>query len=267
MACQEQFRRLFHGEVPMELWLPGRIAVSSFQKGQSVLVDDTLKGETPVEFSDLCLGQHRVNWVGGPMKKVILDEGESIRVTWKGAAEEVEIEGFIPEPNWWCIGFHEDEPVSVSSRELLGPYIVPQIHDLPVESSLEAILKGVRKPVSPFSNEGRLTVDVVFKILLEEIVADGVLDEAEKEVLRAIRERLLIPDETYDSLYQEALEKARLTRPSGRPLNARMLYIQLYERALEDGVLELSEKELLSSVAEALLLDPDDIKKAIEKNN
>ncbi len=103
-------------------------------------------------------------------------------------------------------------------------------------------------------------MESVFRILLEEILADGILDRTEGELLRAVRDRLLIDPARFEAILAETRQRAACqVAPQAGPVDTEALYRRLYAKALEDKVLEPSERRLLETVAEALLLMPDEV--------
>ncbi|MFZ2957522.1 MAG: hypothetical protein WA705_11575 [Candidatus Ozemobacteraceae bacterium] len=255
---QEQCRHLHHGNVPRELRLCGHLRISGPIPGIAVKLDGKDMGGTPVDLDEITPGEHRVEWNGGPIKKVMVDEGDTTHLIWSGTGDDVRIAGFKPEPKQYADS-REKESRPRSARLLLAAFCVKNLDDLPVSRPMSEILRHILPPVSPFEGEGRLTLEVVFAILLEEILADGVLDKAENEILRAVRDRLMIEGTLYAHLLDGARKRAACRETPAGPLDPVSLYRRLYAKALEDGCIEPAERELLEAIAEALLLTPVEI--------
>ncbi|MBF0499616.1 MAG: TerB family tellurite resistance protein [Candidatus Riflebacteria bacterium] len=265
---QEQCRSLMHGNVPRELRLCGCLRLTGPDAAIVVSLDGVdVDLDMPRSISmDVTPGQHIVVWKGGvEVSKFMVDEGEGIHLAWTASGSEVNIRSFIPEP-----GFFADPAVPDarprSARDILAPWMVETLDRLPAPGELRSLLGDVEPPVSPFAGEGRLTMEGVFSILLEEILADGVFDRAESELLRAVRDRLMIENSVYSVLMEEARIKAEMRTRSGTgqknsagSLEPLSLYRRLVAKALEDGRIEPAERGLLEAVAEALLLSPDEL--------
>jgi hypothetical protein len=257
--CQERFRTLRHGNVPRELRLVGRLRVEAKQPGQRVQVDQEW-GVTPWDLPEVMTGEHRIAWENGPVRKIMVDEGDAIRASWVEGKADVDIVQFTPEPVSWRKTLPDGTVTWLPSKEILAPWLVDDLDRLPAPEPLVDILATIPQPVTPFPGDTRLTVESVFRILLEEILADGILDRTESEMLRAIRERLLIDPIRYEAIMKEVRTRAT-SRTAGDfgPVDTRALYGRLYAKALEDSVLEDSERLLLETVAEALLLLPSEV--------
>jgi len=265
--CQEKFRLLRHGNIPKELHLVGRLRVEARQEGIRVQVDQE-SGKTHWEIAEISTGEHRISWENGPVRKIMIDEGESIKVVWRGGREDVDILNFTSDPTSWKHVQADGSVAFLSSREILAPFIVANVEQLVCDESLGDILSAVSSPLTPFAEEGRLTVEVVFRILLEEILADGILDAAEGELLRAVRDRLPIDPARYEAILDEARRRAAKlakgkvigqSKDKAGPLDPKVLYRRLFAKAIEDNVLEDAERVLLQTIAEALLLAGEEV--------
>lgn len=257
---QEKFRSLRHGNVPTDLRLSGRLLILGPSECSPILFDDKLSGESPWEIDEVSPGEHRISWGKEMTRKIMVDSGESIKVEFTPNSQEVKTEKYFPAPFPIPVVNPDGSAGSKPVTELLAGFMVKQVEELPKESSLMAILTGIPGPVSPFPAEARLTVEWVFRILLEEILADGVFDREENEILRGVRDRLLIDRPLFDRIMTEARERftSHPSRSAG-PLDPLSLFRRLYEKAAEDGVLEPTERNLLATVSEALLLEPADV--------
>jgi len=260
--CQEEFRRLRHGNVPSDLRLPGLIVIEGPKKGVKIWIEDQLRGETPLEIKEALPGEHRIRWDGGPVRRIMIDEAESLRITWTGVSEDVVTAKFTPAPIYWPVKKTDGSMDMLSSNDLLSAFITEDLSSITLTETLDEILKGIDSPTCPFPPDTRLTTEWVFKILMEEILADGVFDREENEILRAIRDRLLIDRNLFDRILKDAQEKmVRTDLTKASPLDPRCLYKRLFKKAIEDGLLEPAERKLLEIVAEALLIAPEEIAK------
>jgi|GEM_PF-2964569 len=258
-SCQEKFRHLRHGNLPKGLHLVGRLRVEAQKAGIRVQVGQ-VSGVTPLELGEISSGEHRISWENGPVRKVMIDQGESLRVTWKDGQENVEVLQYTPEPTFWKHVQKDGSVVFLGSKEILERFLVDDLETLTSKENLVEVLSSVPAPCSPFSGECRLSVEGVFRILLEEILADGILDAAEGELLRAVRDRLMIDPARYEVILGDAQRRAvKLAKGKIGSLDPKALYRRLFTKAIEDRVLEDGERLLLETIAEALLLAGEEV--------
>ncbi len=145
--CQEKFTGLRHGNVPRELRLVGRLRVESRRGGVRVQVDQET-GVTPWELGEVLTGEHRIAWENGPVRKVMVDEGESIRVAWCEGKEDVEVLEYTPEPTSWKQTQPDGTVSWVQARVVLAPYLVEDLDQMPDPGPLTGILARVPRPIS-----------------------------------------------------------------------------------------------------------------------
>ncbi|HNV70843.1 MAG TPA: hypothetical protein PKO06_14170, partial [Candidatus Ozemobacteraceae bacterium] len=261
--CQEKVRALTFGEIPRELWLSGRLEILSPTSETPVFLDEQAAGKARVSLAEVKPGEHRLRWESGPSRRFFLEEGECLRMHWAGRNDEISIQSFVPEVTEWKVNLNPDSTSVSPADSLLKPYMVRRPTEWPVDSDCASILADVPGPISPFGTEGRLTIETVFRLLLEEILADGVLDHAEHDLIRAVRYRLLIDSHSFRAIMDEARKKvlaSRRVEKSGH-LDHKSLYARVYRKACEDGVVDPSEKILLGVIAECLFLTKEDVER------
>jgi tetratricopeptide (TPR) repeat protein len=104
------------------------------------------------------------------------------------------------------------------------------------------------------SEEPALTTEFVYREALKEIFGDGVLSPREEEYLKNLRDYLEIPQEKYQQIFAEVSALPRSTNLEFEPYE---FFFNLTTRAMQDGVLEDSEKALLAKAANALELEKE----------
>lgn len=260
---QNRCFRLSLGNVAASLRLGSRVLITGPKSGIGVFLGETMIGRTPLDVPELSPGEHRIRWEGGPSTKLMSDEGEGHHLFWTGNGDEVRFGAWEPRPAQFPDAEIPGHRILFSRRRELQDFLGKDPAHIPNIPGMGEILSEIAAPTSPFGGDGRLTVEFVFSALLEDILADGVLDQAENEILRAVRDRLLIDGGTFSKLMESARAKAS-QRGQGNPLDGGSLYRRLWKKAQEDGTIEDSERTLLQAVAEALLLLPQEIA-AIER--
>lgn len=104
------------------------------------------------------------------------------------------------------------------------------------------------------AEEPALTTEFVYREALKEILGDGILSPREEEYLKNLRDYLEIPQERYQQIFAEVSSMPRSTNLEFEPYE---FFFNLANRAMQDGVLEESEKNLLAKAANALELEKE----------
>jgi hypothetical protein len=102
-----------------------------------------------------------------------------------------------------------------------------------------------------------LKKEVIFEVLIEEILADGKVTAEEQAILKSVCKFLNIDPREYGQMVLQVRNRIKLLGPKAAgDAEPRTIYRRCYETALENGVIEQEEKQLLGKIAEALMLLP-----------
>lgn len=99
-----------------------------------------------------------------------------------------------------------------------------------------------------------LSTDFIYLEALKAIYGDGVLSAYEEECLRNLRDFLEIAPETYQRIFQEV---SALPHTTDYEFDPYVFFFSLTNKALQDGILQNTEKDLLAKVANALKLEKE----------
>lgn len=105
-----------------------------------------------------------------------------------------------------------------------------------------------------FPEEGDLTAEHAFQLLVEQALADGIVDTFEWTSLRGLGHELGIPAPRRDRLEQEALSRAASTEAA--PLDLVVYMEALRTEAASDGQVTPGEHRLLDRVGRYLCVSP-----------
>ncbi|PKK90203.1 MAG: hypothetical protein CVV64_10775 [Candidatus Wallbacteria bacterium HGW-Wallbacteria-1] len=103
-----------------------------------------------------------------------------------------------------------------------------------------------------------LDLEILFRTLIETIMADGIITDVEKRFIGDLRRAFNLSGATYSRIFNEVNERWKngeiLVSEDSRPTD---IYRKLMKHALADGVITPQEEEILFSVAQTLFIDRD----------
>lgn len=222
--------------------------------------------------------------IAGPVEKEITEEEKaeaiaehefiSQSVTLEPATEqttEQTTEQATESPSTSALAKTPEQPVEPAP--VLAPEKVQEVlPEADAENSTPASDVSAEKPQlskdykSPVKGVKPVTIEEFFMLVLFEIMRDGEIEEAEKNFLASLKEKLNISDGDFQKMFTNVRSQVKARgyeQGEQKKFNPQRLFKNLCKAAMRDGVLEDSEKKILLYAGKIFKINEKEIKKML----